>query len=404
MKILHLDSLGGASGDMLLGVLIGLGAKREELEADLRSVLPDHFHLTVAEVTNGGITGVRAGVDLHDHGDGHDHGHTHDHDHGSHDHHHRTMGDIRVLIGDAPLPEAVKAMAVAVFTMLAEAEGRVHGVPADEVHFHEVGAADSIIDIVGCSLAFHRLGIDAVSLSPLPTGSGTLRCEHGILPIPAPATAEILRSSGLKIAPSLETVELLTPTGAALLAAWPKAEVPAGAKITAVVNSFGKRTLRHTPNLLRGMLFESAAAGSQKDDQVCRFECEIDDATGEILGAACRLLMAAGALDVTTEAVMMKKQRPGVRLCVLCPVADRERIAELIFRHTTTFGIRESLLRRRVLERHFEDVETPYGKIRVKVGTLGSEVIRRTPEFEDCRRAAEQHGVPVAAVLTAAAR
>jgi hypothetical protein len=401
MKILRLDSLGGASGDMLLGVLIGLGAKREELEAELRSVLPDHFHLTVAEVNNDGITGIRAGVDLHDHGHDHDHGHTHNHDHGAHAHHHRTMADIRVLIGASSLPEAVKSMAVAVFTMLAEAEGRVHGVPADEVHFHEVGAADSIIDIVGCALAFDRLGIDAVSLSAIPTGSGTLRCEHGILPIPAPATAELLKISGLKIAPSLEPFELLTPTGAALLAAWPKAEVPDGAKITALVNSFGKRTLRHTPNLLRGMLFETAADVAPQDDEVCRFECEIDDATGEVLGAACQLLMAAGALDVTTEAVMMKKQRPGVRLSVLCRIPDRERIAELIFRHTTTFGIRESLLRRRTLARHFEEVETPYGKIRMKVGTLGSEVIRRTPEFEDCRRAAEEHGVPVATVLAA---
>lgn len=401
MKILRLDSLGGASGDMLLGVLIGLGAKREELEAELRSVLPDHFHLTVTEVNNDGITGIRAGVDLHDHGDSHDHGHTHDHDHGAHAHHHRTMADIRILIGASLLPEAVKSMAVAVFTMLAEAEGRVHGVPADDVHFHEVGAADSIIDIVGCALAFHLLGIDAVSLSAIPTGSGTLRCEHGILPIPAPATAELLKISGLKIAPSLESFELLTPTGAALLATWPKAEVPAGATITALVNSFGKRTLRHTPNLLRGMLFETAADVAPQDDEVCRFECEIDDATGEVLGAACQLLMAAGALDVTTEAVMMKKQRPGVRLSVLCRIADRERIAELIFRHTTTFGIRESLLRRRTLARHFEEVETPYGKIRMKVGTLGSEVIRRTPEFEDCRRAAEEHGVPVATVLAA---
>ncbi len=404
MKILRLDSLGGASGDMLLGVLIGLGAKREELEAELRSVLPDHFHLTVDEVTIGGIAGIRAGVDLHDHGDGHDHGHTHcdDQQHGAHAHHHRSMADIRAMIEASALPDAAKAMAIEIFTMLARAEGRVHGVPADEVHFHEVGAADSIIDIAGCALAFYRLGIDAVSLSAIPTGSGTLRCEHGILPIPAPATAELLKSSGLKIAPSFEPFELLTPTGAAVLATWPKAEVPAGAQITAVANSFGKRTLRHTPNLLRAMLFETAAAASETDGEVCRLECEIDDATGEVLGAACQLLMAAGALDVTTEAVMMKKQRPGVRLTVLCRIADRERIAELIFRHTTTFGLRESLLRRRTLARHFEEVETPYGKIRVKVGSLGSEVIRRTPEFEDCRRAAEKHGVPVAMVLAAA--
>ncbi len=393
MKILRLDSLGGASGDMLLGVLIGLGADREKLEESLRLVLPDHFHLTLEELTSHGIAGIRAGVDLHDHG------HGHDHDHEEHGHHHRTFADIRSMIDAAPLPDAAKVSAVATFALLAEAEGHVHGVSAEEVGFHEVGAADSIVDIVGCALAFHELGIDGVSLSPLPTGTGTLRCEHGILPIPAPATAEVLRRSGLKTAPSIEPFELLTPTGAALLASWPKGEIPAGAAIRAVVNSFGKRTLRHTPNLLRAMLYESGAAAGIESDEVCRLECEIDDATGEVLGAACRLLMERGALDVTTEAVMMKKQRPGVRLSVLCRPAEREMMAELIFRHTTTFGVRESTMRRRVLARHFVEVETPYGKIRVKVGKLGDEVIRRTPEFEDCQKAAETHNVPLAVVM-----
>jgi len=392
MKLIRFDSIGGASGDMILGALIGLGADRETVVRELDSLLPGHFTLDVAECSSHGIAGIRAAVSVSE--PDHHHGHEHDHDH-------HAFREIRTLIEHSALPEAVKTSSVTVFALLAEVEGKIHGKPPEEVSFHEVGAVDSIVDIVGCCLAFHLLGAEGISVSPLPTGYGTVRCAHGLLPVPAPATAELL-TRGLAIAPSDEPFELLTPTGAALLAAWPKRELPAGAKIRRVANAFGQRELLHRPNLLRAMLVETARTAGT-DEEVEELACNLDDCTGEVIGYLTGQLLEAGALDVWTEAIQMKKQRPGVKLCVLSRPADRETMLGLLFRESTTLGVRIAPLRRRALTRSEEVVATPYGPVRVKVarGEDGA-VLSAKPEFEDCRKIAGEHGIPLKEAVRAA--
>lgn len=394
MKLIRFDSVGGASGDMILGALIGLGADRETVVRELDSLLPGHFTLEVAECSSHGIAGIRATVSAAEA----DH-HHHHHDHDDHDHH--AFREIRALIENSALPVAVKTSSVAVFSLLAEVEGKIHGKPPEEVSFHEVGAVDSIVDIVGSCLALHLLGAEGISVSPLPTGCGTVRCAHGLLPVPAPATAELL-TRGLAIAPCDEPFELLTPTGAALLAAWPKREVPSGAEIRRVANAFGRRELLHRPNLLRAMLVETVQTAGT-GEEVEELSCNLDDCTGEVIGYLTERLLDAGALDVWTEAIQMKKQRPGVKLCALARPADREAMLGLIFRESTTLGVRIAPLRRRALARGEEEVATPYGPVRVKVarGEDGA-VLSAKPEFEDCRKIAERCGIPLKEAVRAA--
>lgn len=409
MRILRFDSVGGASGDMILGVLIGLGADPAVLERELDALLPDHFHLRVEPAASHGIHGLRATVDVHDHEphhhhdhDGHGHDHDHDHDHGGGLRHaHRTFADISNLIAAAALPEPVKDQSIAVFRLLAEAEGLVHGIAPEEVGFHEVGAVDSIVDIVGCCLAFFRLGIDAITVSPLPTGVGSFSCAHGVMPIPAPATAEILKR-GLTGVATDEPYELLTPTGAALLACWPRAVGDPECRTLAVTSSFGRRKLKNRPNLLRGMLLETAAATAAPEAEVIELAANIDDLTPELTGELFRKLLEAGALDVGLIPMLMKKQRPGTLLSVIARAADRERLLDLIFRESTTFGIREYPVRRHILDRDFRTVETAYGPIRIKIGRRHGEEVAASPEFEDCRAAAERCGAPVKTVMAAA--
>lgn len=383
MKILRLDSVGGISGDMMLGVLIGLGADRENLEKTLQTIVPDdEFHLVCDEVCLNGLTGVRASVKIPREG-----------------HCHRALRDIEILLQNSALPDVVKKDSLAVFRLLAEAEGAVHGMRADEVMFHEVGALDSIVDIAGCCMAWHELGLEKLSLSGLPTGSGVVRTAHGLMPIPAPATAEIFARHGLMTLPDDEPFELVTPTGAALAAFWPKVENPAG-KVCGVVNAFGQRELLSRPNLLRGMVYETGT--SADSDRALLLECNLDDMTGELIGHTSEKLLKAGALDVWTAPVFMKKQRPGVILSCLCRAEERETFLQMIFEETTTFGIREQVVSRTVLKRSFVTAETPYGPIRVKEGIWDGRIVTRSPEWEDCRAAAEKAGIPAKDVYRAA--
>ena len=383
MKILRLDSVGGISGDMMLGVLIGLGADREKLEGALQSIVPgEDFRLVCEDVCLNGLTGVRASVKIPREG-----------------HCHRALRDIEVLLQNSALPDVVKKDSIGVFRLLAEAEGAVHGMAADEVMFHEVGALDSIVDIAGCCLAWHELGLDKLSLSGFPTGSGVVRTAHGLMPIPAPATAEIFTRHGLMTLPDDEPFELVTPTGAALAAYWPNADNPAG-KVCGVVNAFGQRELLSRPNLLRGMVYDTGMAADS--DRALLLECNLDDMTGELIGHVSEKLLSAGALDVWTAPVFMKKQRPGIVLSCLCRETDRELFRQMIFEETTTFGIREQRIFRTVLRRSFRTVETPYGTIRVKEGALEGRTVTRSPEWEDCRAAAEKNGVPAKDVYRAA--
>ena len=382
MKIIRFDSVGGASGDMILGALIGLGVDVDELNAELKSLIPDKFLIKVKPWQSHGINnGIQVEVEIPE----------------CHHQHGRNFNDIKTLIADSALASEVKAMSLKVFTALAEAEGKVHNKAADEVHFHEVGAVDSIVDIVGCCLAFSKLGAEAIAVSPLPTGTGTFKCQHGTYPLPAPATLEMLKL-GLRSAPTDEPFELLTPTGAALLAILPKADIGDDATVIKSSDSFGHRELNNRPNLLRASLYENNEAHNGK----CRLtvlETNIDDSTPEIIGYAFNKLLKAGALDVWTQPISMKKQRSGILLSVLCKQNLKAELLKLILTETTSFGVREYEVTRHCMEHRFEEKETPYGKVRIKIASYKGKDLTRSPEFEDCAALAEKHNVPLKEIM-----
>ncbi len=390
-QTLHFESIGGASGDMILGALIGLGVSVEELNEELKSLNVDPFEIVVEEVVEQGMSGVRATVKVEEQHHHHDHGH----------HHGRHLSTILKLIGESGLPAAVKESASLVFQRIGEAEAAIHGIDIEKIHFHEVGAMDSIVDIAGCCLALHKLGVDGVSIRNLPQGHGTIECAHGTYPNPAPATLRLLE--GFPVEEVDEPFELVTPTGAALISTWRTAEVPAlGSHAVKTTYSFGHRTLNHRPNLLRATLYEMAKDTTA--DECLVLECNLDDMTPELMGCLFDQLLEVGALDVFTTPVFMKKQRQGVLLTVLCIPADREKTLDLIFRESTTFGIRERLSKRTVLERGFQSVETSFGAVRVKIGKRNGEVLTASPEIEDCRTLAKENGVAVRTVYEDAKR
>lgn len=393
MRILQFDSVGGASGDMILGALINLGVDRDRLQTQLESLPLDPFTIEVAAASDHGLQGTRVTVHVgaHEHPDHHEHGGHHGH---------RTLVDIRRIVQESGLSDGVKRSSMAVFQRLAEAEARVHGTSPDDVHFHEVGAVDSIVDIVGGCLALECLGVDEIMVKPLPLGAGITKSQHGTIPVPAPATVELLVD--FPVVQTQEQSELVTPTGAALLTTWRTQEqVPAGARVAAVGYGLGHRVLGTRPNLLRAILFETTPT-AETSDECLVLECNLDDTVPELIGALFGRLLAGGALDVFTTPIQMKKQRPGILLSVLCMVARREELLDLIFRESTTFGVREYVVQRTMLARRHVDVTTRYGTVRVKVGTWKGEPITQSPEYEDCVRCAETEGVAVRAVYEAA--
>lgn len=395
MKILQFDSIGGASGDMILAALIDLGVNRDELQRQLQSLAIKPFELRVETATGDALRGLRVEVLV---ADDHQPAGTEARAH----HHHRGLREILDIIRRAALAEEVKQAGIRVFQRLAEAEARAHGTSVEQVHLHAVGAADSIIDIVGACLALRLLGAEAVALGPLPMGYGVTECAHGVIPIPAPATVELLR--GFPVTQTDEPFELVTPTGAALLTTWKTMERPPdGSRILGVGHGFGRRKLNRRPNVLRALLLESDATGAGADECLV-LECAIDDTIPELIGSLVERLMEAGALDAYTTPIQMKKQRPGILLTVLCRFDQREVMLELIFRESTTFGIRIYPVRRAVLERRHETVDTPYGKIRIKVGRWQGRDITHAPEHDDCRRAADAARIAVRTVYEAALR
>lgn len=397
MKILQFDALGGASGDMILGTLFALGVDPETIRQAIGSLAVEPISVHVEAASDRGIHGIRVRV------------HAHESTHGGHhppaadapaapgaeeaEHPpHRNLDDIEKIIRASALPEPVKASSLAVFRRIGEAEAKIHGTTVDQIHFHEVGALDSIADIVGCCLGLHELQVDAVSLSPLPLGHGVIECAHGTYPNPAPATVELL--AGMATSSVDEPFELVTPTGAALLSTWRScAAPPTGSRIVRSGYSIGHRTLTTRPNVLRGTLFEAPEAEETAADQCLVLECNLDDSTPEWIGALTEKLLEHGALDVFTTPAQMKKQRPGSLLSVLCQEVDRERLLDLIFIESTTFGVRETPVRRTVLERRTETVQTPYGDVRVKIGRWKGRDVTRSPEMDDCIARARQHGV-----------
>ena len=399
MKILHFQGVGGASGDMILAALADLGVDLKKIQRQLATLHLEPFKILTRTFGSHGLHGTQLDVKLSEGS------HQHSAKHKTRHHHHRgrSFRDIRHLIAHSKLPDIVRAESIAVFRKLAEAEAQMHAVPVDEVHFHEIGAVDSIVDIVGACLAKHELSVEQVVVDPLPLGSGTVHCAHGVYPVPAPATLELLR--GFPIALSDETGELVTPTGAALLMTWRNLDRgPAGGRVVKAGHGFGHRQLKHRPNLLRVVLLEVGDAAAPRRDEGILLECNLDDTTPELIGALTAQLMAAGALDVFTTAIQMKKQRPGVLLSVLCHAAEKPGLLDLIFRGSTTFGIREYAVQRTILARRFEKIQTPFGMVRVKIGTWCGMDVTAAPEMDECVALAAKHGVTARAVYEAASR
>jgi uncharacterized protein (TIGR00299 family) protein len=322
---------------------------------------------------------------------------------------------IERIVGGSGLPERIKARSLAVLRRLAQVEAAIHGTSMEEVHFHELGAVDTLVDVVGFTCALERLGIEAVYCSPLPQGGGTVETEHGLLPVPAPATLALLVQAGAPTTPGPVQAELVTPTGAALLAEFATFERPA-MTVQAVGYGFGTKEFAF-PNALRVWLGDllptgqayrpalteiSLPATNCDSDQVVEMACNLDDTTGEALGYVMERLLAEGALDVWFEAIQMKKNRPATQVSVLARPQDAAALAELLLRETTTLGVRWQVLSRIKAGRETRKVETPWGTVRIKVKLLGGKVVAASPEYDDCARLAAQAGVPLAEVMAAA--
>jgi pyridinium-3,5-bisthiocarboxylic acid mononucleotide nickel chelatase len=376
MKIAYFDCFAGISGDMTLGALIGAGADADRLRKGLAGLGVDGFAVEVGRRMAGPIEATDVRVILDDH----------------HHPHHRRLGDILKIIQDADLSERVKQTAGGIFTRLAGAEGKVHGHSPEEVHFHEVGALDAIVDIVGTALCLEMLGWPRVVASPLPTFHGYAKGAHGTFPLPAPATAELL--VGVPWRKLDIEGELVTPTGAAIIRqiASGFGALPA-MKVERIGYGAGKSTFG-IPNALRVMIGEETAAASPAES-VTVIETNIDDLNPQFYETAMERLFAAGALDVFLTPIQMKKNRPGTLLSVICDADKAESMAEIVLAETSTFGVRISRWDRICLERRWKEIATEFGTIRIKIGAKNGRTITASPEYEDCKRAAAEHGVPV---------
>jgi uncharacterized protein (TIGR00299 family) protein len=418
MKTLYLDIFSGISGDMFIGALLDLGVDFHQLEHELEKLGLHDYHLHSRRDSKSAIEGVKFDVHLdhehdhhHDHGHSHSHSHTHHHDHEDHHHDHdehehgRTFAEIRELIQNSRLSPWVKEKSIAIFTRIAKAEGKIHGVPTDQVHFHEVGAVDSIVDIVGACIALELLGTPRVLASNVTEGSGFIQCAHGRFPIPAPATLSILGDANIALTQCDEPHELVTPTGAAILAEFVESFGPMRGLIAQRVGfGLGTRNNKTRPNVLRAVLGESHSTTTNdwETDTIAALETNLDDCLPEALGRFTELALEAGALDVFLTPIQMKKNRPGVILTVLCDENSADRFSEMILCETTAFGVRRSLLERRKLRREIVEVKTEFGAVSVKLGRLNGKVIQASPEYESCRALAEAKKLPVLAIYRAA--
>jgi uncharacterized protein (TIGR00299 family) protein len=408
MKTLYLDIFSGISGDMFIGALIDLGADARQLERELKKLKLGGYHLHVARKQISGIAGVKFDVHL---ADAHEHHHGHHPDH-SHDHHHgenRTFAEIKQLIVKSKLSAWVKKKSVAVFQRIAEAEGKIHGLPPEKVHFHEVGAVDSIVDIVGACIALELLGKPRVLAGPVVEGTGWVDCAHGRFPVPAPATLAILGVRGIGVTQCDEPHELVTPTGAALLAEFVENFGPMQSLVAEKIGfGLGTRDNQTRPNVLRAVLGKRSTLNAQpstaldwETDRVAVLETNLDDVSGEILGHFVETALAAGALDVFYTPIQMKKNRPGVLLTVLCAETDADKFSEMILRETSTFGVRRTMAERRKLRREFTKIKTPLGEITVKIGRLNGKVVQSAPEFESCKKLAVRAKIPLKRIYEA---
>ncbi len=391
MNTLYIDAFSGISGDMVVAAFLSLGLPLPRLQDDLSKVPLTGYTIAATSQLVNGITATRFTVQVAAPGQAH-----------------RTFRDIRAMLDGSALHDAVKHRAIDIFTKLADAEARVHGVPADDVRFHEVGAVDSIIDIVGAAIGATFFGIERTYVSALPLGSGVVQSQHGPLPVPAPATVELLR--GFTTRPGEGEGELVTPTGAAIIASLASAGRAPDMRIAAVGYGVGQKTLQDRPNVLRLLLGEVAARtvtdgtvtdGTDSDAQII-IETNIDDYNPEFYEYVMERLFAAGARDVYFAPLHMKKNRPGLLLSVLCAEADRERLAAIVLNETSAIGVRYYPVRRMVLSRFTKEVATQYGTVRVKFARTPDGHENVAPEYEDCKRLASEKNVPIKLVYQAA--
>jgi uncharacterized protein (TIGR00299 family) protein len=378
--IAYLDCYSGISGDMTLGALVDAGLPLEELRAAVGQLPIGGYELTAEPVVSKGISGTRVSVSV------------------SEEQPHRHLGDVLDLIARSGLPANVQTAAANVFRRLAEAEAKIHGEPVENVHFHEVGAVDALVDVVGAVWGFARLSVDAVFVAPLPTGSGKVRSAHGLIPVPAPATLELARQANAPLVPSPVEAELVTPTGAALAVELGQFRQPP-MRVERVGYGFGRKEMPWA-NALRLWLGQPVGANAEQDD-VSLLETNVDDSTPELLGAAMERLLAAGALDVYFTPIQMKKNRPATKLAAICLPEREPEIARLLLAETSTLGVRVQRLHRYKAQRWVEKVETPWGAVAVKIKSF--EGLRSAaPEYDDCLRLARASGVPVAEIYQVA--
>ncbi len=388
MKLLHFDCAMGAAGDMLSASLLELFDDREAVIAELNALGIPHVRFEAEPAVKCGVTGTHLKVTVRgEEEDGHDHGHDH-----YHHHDHRTPTDVAAIVKALPLPEEVRGHVLAVYDAIAAAESAVHGVPVTEIHFHEVGSLDAVADVTAFCRLPHTVAPERVTDSPVHAGSGQVRCAHGLLPVPAPATARLLE--GVPIYGGELQGELCTPTGAALLQHY--------------VNFFGPMPLLRTEKIGYGMGTRDFPAANcvrafwgeadSAAEEMTELRCDLDDMTGEAVGFACEVLRAAGAAEGFTTPIGMKKDRPGEMLTVLCRPEQRPEMVALLLRHTTTLGVREQSCRRYVLSRRVESVETPLGSVRKKLSE-GCGVRREKWEYEDLARLAREKGLSLEDVI-----
>jgi uncharacterized protein (TIGR00299 family) protein len=376
MKILYYDCFSGISGDMNLGAMLDLGISEEFLINELNKLNLDGWTLEVSKDQRHGIKGTKVTVKQT-----------------RHEHGHRHIEDIKKIIDDSSIETVTKVLSKKMFMKIAEAESTVHGIPVEKVHFHEIGAIDSIIDIVGAAICYNALKTDAVHVSVVELGGGMVKCDHGHLPVPAPATAEIMKN--IPVRKGGVDFEATTPTGAAIIATLGTVfNSPVPVKIDKIAYGVGHKDHADIPNLLRVLLGETAGSSESGHDAMV-IECNIDDMNPEFFEHISEKLFKAGASDVFLTNIMMKKGRPGIILSVICETELAEAIKEIIFTESTTLGVRSFPFRKDTLQREFETIDTVFGQVTVKRSWYKGTEVSCKPEFEDCKRIAAEKGLPV---------
>jgi len=383
MKIAYFDCFAGAGGDMIVAAMLDAGLDADFLKSQLATLYIKNLDIKITETTRAGLralTFVPTAPEQHND---------------------RNLQQIIDIISRSKISQQAQNTVITIFKKLAHAEAAVHGKDPADIHFHEVGALDSIVDIVSASVGMDALGIRKVYCSVLSVGGGTVKCAHGLLPVPAPATAELLK--GIPITAGPIQAELLTPTAAAILTTIADGFGPLPAmKIEAIGCGAGSLQSEEFPNILRLILGQATDECSENADSVCLLETNIDDISGELIGSVTDKLLEYGALDVFTTPIFMKQNRPAVQLSIICKFGETFQIEQLLFKEGVTFGIRKQILQRSKLARQFVTVETRYGTIKIKSGSLNGKIVNSKPEFSDCLAAAKKHNVAVKTVIDAA--